>query len=46
MTDFLASALGYFSSNQENSFVGSIIEVGTVKLRVKQFVVSGKLYLY
>lgn len=51
MSDFLKSALGYFNAGpvvggnggggQDNEFVGQIVEVGTVKLRIKRVIAEG-----
>ncbi|XP_018903296.2 cyclin-G-associated kinase isoform X2 [Bemisia tabaci] len=44
MSDLFKSAFGYFSSNnsgQENDFVGQIVEIGNVKLRVKRLIAEG-----
>lgn len=46
MSDFLKSALNYF--NTENSggsddFIGQIVEVGTLKLRIKSLIAEGNL---
>lgn len=46
MSDLLKSAFGYFSSNnlsaQGNEFLGQIVELGNVKLRVKKIIAEGK----
>lgn len=45
MSEFLKSAMGYFNANAlnaiDNDFVGQIVEVGTVKLRVKRVIAEG-----
>lgn len=51
MSDFLKSALGYFNAGpvvggnggggQDNEFVGQIVEVGSVKLRIKRVIAEG-----
>ncbi|KAF4523743.1 hypothetical protein B566_EDAN013861 [Ephemera danica] len=47
MTDLFKSAMGYFSSanssstSQGHEFVGHIVEVGNVKLRVKKLIAEG-----
>lgn len=46
MSDFLKSAMGYFNTGtnngSDNDFVGQIVEVGSVKLRVKRTIAEGK----
>lgn len=46
MSDFLKSAMGYFNpgtnNGSDNDFVGQIVEVGSVKLRVKRVIAEGK----
>lgn len=50
MSDFLKSAMGYFNnttgtnSGCDNEFVGQIVEVGSVKLRVKRIIAEGKIF--
>ena len=48
MSEFLKSAMGYFSppldNECNNEFVGQIVEVGSVTLRVKQVIAEG-LYI-
>lgn len=51
MSDLLKSAMGYFnagpttttasSSASDNDFVGQIVEVGSLKLRVKRVIAEG-----
>lgn len=45
MSDFLKSAMGYFNTSPngglDNDFVGQIVEVGSVKLRVKRVIAEG-----
>lgn len=46
MSDFLKSAMGYFGNagvvnTSDNDFVGQIVEVGSVKLRVKRVIAEG-----
>lgn len=45
MSDLLKSAMGYFNTgptnNNDNEFVGQIVEVGSVKLRVKRVIAEG-----
>lgn len=47
MSDLFKSAFGYLSgtnsSGSEHDFVGQIVEVGNVKLRVKKLIAEGKL---
>lgn len=47
MSEFLKSAIGYFNagpnSECDNDFVGQIVEVGAIKLRVKQVIAEGKI---
>lgn len=46
MSDLLKSAFGYFSApnavQSDNSFVGQIIEISNVKLRIKKVIAEGK----
>lgn len=53
MSDLLKSAMGYFnagptttttssSSGSDNDFVGQIVEVGSLKLRVKRVIAEGQ----
>lgn len=48
MSDFLKSAMGYFNpgpnGQPDNDFVGQIVEVASVKLRVKRVIAEG-LYM-
>lgn len=48
MSEFLKSAMGYFSppldNECNNEFVGQMVEVGAVTLRVKQVIAEG-LYI-
>lgn len=56
MSDLLKSAMGYFnagpttttasSSGSDNDFVGQIVEVGTLKLRVKRVIAEGQSHTY
>lgn len=47
MSDLLKSAIGYFNAGasptngSDNDFVGQIVEVGSVKLRVKRVIAEG-----
>lgn len=45
MSDFLKSAMGYFNTVPENAFtnefVGQLVEVGAVTLRVKRVIAEG-----
>lgn len=48
MSDLFKSAMGYFNtgptinaSSGDNDFVGQIVEVGAVKLRVKRVIAEG-----
>ncbi|XP_078575507.1 cyclin-G-associated kinase-like [Branchiostoma floridae x Branchiostoma japonicum] len=44
MSDFLKSALGYLSpsgSGNDNDFVGQLVELGDIKLRVKRVIAEG-----
>lgn len=45
MSDLLKSAMGYFAAaptnGSDNDFVGQIVEVGSVKLRVKRVIAEG-----
>lgn len=45
MSDFLKSAMGYFNAAPTNwsddEFVGQIVEVGSMKLRVKRSIAEG-----
>lgn len=49
MSDFLKSAMGYFSpttnGDNDNEFVGQIVEVGSLKLRVKRVIAEGKVII-
>lgn len=49
MSEFLKSAMGYFNTGTngggDNDFVGMIVEVGSIKLRVKRVIAEGKLGL-
>lgn len=52
MSDLLKSAMGYFnagpttapsaSTASDNDFVGQIVEVGSIKLRVKRVIAEGQ----
>lgn len=46
MSDFLKSAMGYFNNGpingSDNDFLGQIVEVGSVKLRVKRVIAEGQ----
>lgn len=49
MSDFLKSAMGYFNNTGamnacDNEFVGQIVEVGSLKLRVKRVIAEGLLF--
>lgn len=48
MSDFLKSAMGYFNTGplnpSDNEFVGQIVEVGSLKLRVKRVIAEGLLF--
>lgn len=50
MSDLLKSAMGYFNASppntNDNEFVGQIVEVGTVKLRVKRVIAEGLCILF
>lgn len=50
MSDFLKSAMGYFNTGtnngSDNDFIGQIVEVGSVKLRVKRVIAEGKQCLF
>lgn len=45
MSDLFKSAMGYFNTvptnASDNEFVGQIVEVGSVKLRVKRVIAEG-----
>lgn len=45
MSDLLKSAMGYFNTGpttaSDNDFVGQVVEVGSVKLRVKRVIAEG-----
>ncbi|GAB0091933.1 cyclin-G-associated kinase [Sergentomyia squamirostris] len=45
MSEFFKSAIGYFNTGtnggQENEFVGQIVEVGALKLRIKRVIAEG-----
>lgn len=45
MSDFLKSAMGFLNAGpinpSDNEFVGQIVEVGTLKLRVKRVIAEG-----
>lgn len=46
MSDLFKSAMGYFNTGpainvSDNDFVGQIVEVGAVKLRVKRVIAEG-----
>jgi hypothetical protein len=51
MSDLFKSAIGYFSSNsvpgdpsgQSNEFVGQVVEINHVKLRIKKLIAEGTL---
>lgn len=49
MGDFLKSAMNYFntvpSAGAENDFVGQIIEVQALKLRIKRLIAEGEIRL-
>jgi len=48
MSDFLKSALGYLSpsgSGNDNEFVGQLVELGDIKLRVKRVIAEGEVTL-
>ena len=46
MSEFLKSAISYFNTGplngQENDFVGQIVEVSNVKLRIKRIIAEGR----
>lgn len=47
MTDFLSSAFGYinnFSGQSKGAVLNGIVEIGTVKLRVKKVIAEGILF--
>lgn len=49
MTDFLSSAFGYinnFSGQSKGAVLNGIVEIGTVKLRVKKVIAEGILYVF
>lgn len=47
MSDLFKSAIGYFNTGptintaSDNEFVGQIVEVGSIKLRVKRVIAEG-----
>lgn len=45
MSDFLKSAIGYLNTGtiniSDNEFVGQVVEVGSIKLRVKRVIAEG-----
>lgn len=46
MSDFLKSAMNYFNAGpyvvgQDNEFVGQIVEISNVKLRIKRVIAEG-----
>ncbi|XP_059616467.1 cyclin-G-associated kinase-like [Phlebotomus argentipes] len=45
MSEFFKSAIGYFNTGtnggQENEFVGQVVEVGALKLRIKRVIAEG-----
>lgn len=47
MSDLFKSAFGYFtttnSAQNDNSFVGQIVEISNVKLRIKKVIAEGKM---
>lgn len=47
MSDFFKSAIGYFNTGpmnaSDNDFLGQLVEVGSVKLRVKRIIAEGWL---
>lgn len=46
MSEFLKSAMGYFNTGTNgggDDFIGMIVEVGSIKLRVKRVIAEGKL---
>lgn len=49
MSDILKSALDYFSSSfsaEDNDYVGSNVELGNVKLKIKRLVAEGKISIF
>lgn len=47
MSDIFKSALDYFSSSfsaEDNDYVGSNVELGNVKLKIKRLVAEGESY--
>lgn len=50
MSDLFKSAMGYFNTGpinvSDNEFVGQIVEVGSVKLRVKRVIAEGWLHIH
>lgn len=46
MSDFLKSAMNYFNAGpsvgQDNEFVGQIVEISNVKLRIKRVIAEGE----
>lgn len=50
MSDLFKSAMGYFNTGpintSDNEFVGQIVEVGSVKLRVKRVIAEGWCIFY
>jgi hypothetical protein len=53
MSDLFKSAMGYFSSGpatgdpsgQGNEFVGQVLEINNVKLRIKRLIAEGKHFV-
>lgn len=45
MSEFFKSAIGYFNTGtnggHENEFVGQVVEVGALKLRIKRVIAEG-----
>lgn len=49
MSDFLKSAFNYFNvdaNGANDDYVGQIVEVGSMKLRIKSKIAEGVLILY
>lgn len=49
MSDIFKSALDYFSNSfsaEDNDYVGSNVELGNVKLKIKRLVAEGKIKHY
>lgn len=49
MSDIFKSALDYFSSSfsaEDNDYVGSNVELGNVKLKIKRLVAEGKTSIF